>query len=358
MVENEATEHLLHRRLLLCAREASPALHGSVLSSARPHPAQPTVSHAVTPRLCNCQRGRGRAAGTAASHLRPRDPAPTPPRSSLPPGRSRRRGFLGHRGYARNAAASSQMQSSCPGTASPRPDRGESRAHPGLGQGKGSQEEAESPESHRCPPGHSTAHPVPTARGLHGAQLSEPLSPLWDPSVGGVLSTVPAPPPVPVLQGHQASPQAPSDTSMEPCTDRTEGEHSALQPPCFCFPLRVALAMLFLAQRTAGGTFTSQSLRGHRNALGWMQGCPVGHTGCSQGQWPHSPVPKRKMDLTRMQGRSGHHGHTRAIMWDPPHPADLWHSTDSSPPPPPYAGLGGGSRGAEGHPAAGAAPEQ
>lgn len=144
---------------------------------------------------------------------------------------------------------------------------------------------------------------------------------------------MPAPPPVPALQGHQASPQAPSDTSMEPCTDRTEGEHSALQPPCFCFPLRVALAMLFLAQKTAGGTFTSQSLRGHRNALGWMQGCPVGHTGCSQGQWPHSPVPKRKMDLTRMQGRSGHHGHTRAIMRDPPHPADLWHSTDSSPPP-------------------------
>lgn len=210
MVENEATEHLLHRRLLLCAREPSPALHGSVLSSARPHPAQPTVSHAVTPRLCNCQRGRGRAAGTAASHLRPRDPAPTPPRSSLPPGRSRRRGFLGHRGYARNAAASSQMQSSCPGTASPRPDRGESRAHPGLGQGKGSQEEAESPESHRCPRGHSTAHPVPTARGLHGAQLSEPLSPLWDPSVGGVLSTAPAPPlclccrvTKPVLRLHQ-----------------------------------------------------------------------------------------------------------------------------------------------------------
>lgn len=210
MVENEATEHLLHRRLLLCAREPSPALHGSVLSSARPHPAQPTVSHAVTPRLCNCQRGRGRAAGTAASHLRPRDPAPTPPRSSLPPGRSRRRGFLGHRGYARNAAASSQMQSSCPGTASPRPDRGESRAHLGLGQGKGSQEEAESPESHRCPRGHSTAHPVPTARGLHGAQLSEPLSPLWDPSVGGVLSTAPAPPlclccrvTKPVLRLHQ-----------------------------------------------------------------------------------------------------------------------------------------------------------
>lgn len=211
MVENEATEHLLHRRLLLCAREASPALHGSVLSSARPHPAQPTVSHAVTPRLCNCQRGRGRAAGTAASHLRPRDPAPTPPRSSLPPGRSRRRGFLGHRGYARNAAASSQMQSSCPGTASPRPDRGESRAHPGLGQGKGSQEEAESPESHRCPPGHSTAHPVPTARGLHGllSCLSPSAlcgTPLWE----GCSALCPLPPPClccratkPVLRLHQ-----------------------------------------------------------------------------------------------------------------------------------------------------------
>lgn len=211
MVENEATEHLLHRRLLLCAREASPALHGSVLSSARPHPAQPTVSHAVTPRLCNCQRGRGRAAGTAASHLRPRDPAPTPPRSSLPPGRSRRRGFLGHRGYARNAAASSQMQSSCPGTASPRPDRGESRAHSGLGQGKGSQEEAESPESHRCPHGHSTAHPVPTARGLHGllSCLSPSAlcgTPLWE----GCSALCLLPPPClrcratkPVLRLHQ-----------------------------------------------------------------------------------------------------------------------------------------------------------
>lgn len=57
-------------------------------------------------------------------------------RSSLPPVPSRRRGFLGHRGYARNAAASSQMQSSRPGTASPRPDRGDSGSSPCVGAGK------------------------------------------------------------------------------------------------------------------------------------------------------------------------------------------------------------------------------
>lgn len=164
--------------------------------------------------------------------------SPTPRCSSLPPGPSRRRRFLGHRGYARNADASSQIESSCPGPATSPRTLPAGTAKPTLVWGRKEKAsrggEAESPQHLCCPGGASAALPVPNQRPGSATRLACPLCAGLD----GSRDTQHVHPRDPRLlhphpwhgRGPQAAHQAPPDT--KPRTGRTGGDPK----PCSLWP--------------------------------------------------------------------------------------------------------------------------
>lgn len=163
--------------------------------------------------------------------------SPTPRCSSLPPGPSRRRRFLGHRGYARNADASSQIESSCPGPATSPWTLPTGTAKPTLVWGrkeKASRGEAESPQHLRCPGGASTALPVPNHH--QGLPRGSPVPFVQGWTAAGTLSTCThgthaCSIPTPGMAGDpKAAHQAPPDT--KPRTGRTGGDPK----PCSLWP--------------------------------------------------------------------------------------------------------------------------
>lgn len=117
--------------------------------------------------------------------------SPTPRCSSLPPGPSRRRRFLGHRGYARNADASSQIESSCPGPATSPRTLPAGTAKPTLVWGRKEKAsrggEAESPQHLCCPGGASAALPVPNHH--QGLPRGSPVPFVQGWTAAGTLST-------------------------------------------------------------------------------------------------------------------------------------------------------------------------
>lgn len=229
MVENKATE-------LLCTAGcrsapvrsalrtgAVPAPHGSVLSSARPHPAQPAVSHAVTPRLCKLSKRKRTSCWHGCFSPPPTGPSTDPSRAHP----SRR---------SLHAAADSSATAAMPGMRPPPPrcraaarerhrlgpTAGTADPHPALEQGKLLQEEAVSPESHRCT---DAAQPTLCQEPKDSTGLS---CALWE---GCLL--------LPCACAAGSPSRSPgSIRHLSGALHRqNRGEHSSLQSLCLSFPL-------------------------------------------------------------------------------------------------------------------------
>ena len=230
-----------------------PALRGSMLSSARPHPAQPAVSHAVTPRLCKLSKKKRMSCWHGCF-----SPPPTRPSRA----HSSRR--------ALQAAADSSATAAMPGMRPPPPRcRAAARERHRLGPTAGTTDltlgwsrESCRKRRLRAPRAiagcHSTAQPVPRAQGLHGAQLFP---------VGGVSALcllLPC-----ACAAGSPSPSPGSIRHLYGALHRqNRGEHSSLQSPCLSFPFSSPGDALSCTENSWGDAHLPEPQRIQRNTLG------------------------------------------------------------------------------------------
>lgn len=256
--------------------------------------------------------------------------SPTPRCSSLPPGPSRRRRFLGHRGYARNADASSQIESSCPGPATSPRTLPAGTAKPTLVWGrkeKASRGEAESPQHLCCLGGASTALPVPNQCPGSATRLACPLCAGLD----GSRDTQHVHPRDPRLlhphPWHGRGPQScsPGSTRHQATYRQDRGGpqalHSLAKPhPCLSFPSCSPGGALPMHREQLGGGQSWQPPvlnatlgLGPQGSQAWSWCCSVGR----QRPCLRAAAPKGKLDSARAQGQSGHRGHGHGITRAP-----------------------------------------